>query len=908
MRRCVLVCVGVVLAVGAVGWGQVFGLPALDPELSFWTLETEHFRIHFHQGLEEVAHEVAGLAEDAYGVLKQEFGGAPDKLDITLLDPFDFANGFANPFFGHVGVFSFQGRLSDWSNVRLESWWEMVVFHEIVHAIDLDRTEGISSVGRQIFGNIVLPNMWKPWSFVEGLAVYMKYKHLGESRLNDSRTRAMVRQLVLDGEIPRFDELRQFYDRAEWPAGHLLLYNFSSWFMLYIEETHGDGALRRITDANAGWWENLLGPAGMADFDVVVRRALGVGLDELYAGFRDWLREEFVPEIEELEEGGVTQGLQLTTLGWQTGSPAWSPTGEWIAYTHGGTARGGLRVVRPDGEDDGELVGGDISHPAWTPDGRSLVYSRLDYHGPYYILRDLYLYELGEDKETRLTRGERAYFARVSPDGRYVYYACALGRDGSTALRRLDLVTRESVTVAEFTGAAVHSFALSPDGDRIALCLWQRGGYQDLYLGDAAGGEFVPLTQDRNEVADPVWSPDGSHILFASDPDRISNIYAYNLAEEAFYRVTRTMTYAGAPTVDPGGEHLAYSGYTSAGYDVYRLRLRPESWSQAGFLWEDVPAWLGHPKTDYPLRPYRPAEHLLPAFWLPVPVSGGMGVALAGQDPLGKHSYLGMIGWDWEAGRPATELSYTIRERFPVHLELSAGRGDSHTGITLSLPVELGATLERWCDVGFSLKAVPDRSAEHTLSLGLRQSAHERRDLAAWQGTISVQGALTLWGREREHSLDLSVQQALRLPVEEPHWLALGLEAGWTDTARPEAHAQLGGTAGQFALRGFPEGVLSGPHALRAAVAYDFPLLSIERNLGHRPLFFDDLRGRLLLEAGVAGETLRLEDTAVSLAAELRLSAVVSYVLPVSVTVGVAQGVGQCCPVAYLALPLTSPF
>ncbi len=908
MRCGVLLCVGVLLAVAGGACGQVFGLPALDPELSFWTLETEHFRIHFHQGLEGVAREVAGLAEEAYGTLREEFGGAPDKLDIMLVDPFDFSNGFANPFFDHIGVFAFQGRLSDWSNVRLDSWWEMVVFHELVHAIDLDRTKGISEDARQLLGKVILPNMWKPWSFIEGLAVYMKYKHLGESRLNDARTRAMIRHLVLDGRIPEFHELGQFYNRTEWPAGGLLIYNFSAWFMLYIEEAHGDDALRRINDANAGRLSNLFAPGGMTDFDLAVREALDVGLDELYAGFREWLRAEFAAEAEKLEKAGVTRGLRLTSFGWHTAAPAWSPSGEWIAYTHRGTARQGLRIVCLEGDRERELVSGDISHPDWMPDGLGLVYARLDHHGPYNTLSDLYMYDLDEGKEKRLTSGERAYFARVSPDGRYVYYACALGRDGSTALRRLELDSREITTVAEFPGEAVHSFALCPDGERIALSLLRRGGYQDLYLGDAGGGAFVPLTQDRNEVADPVWSADGRHILFASDPDRISNIYAYSLAEETFYQATWTMSFAGAPTVCPQGEYMAFLGYGSEGYDVYRMGLSPDTWHETSFLWEEIPEWQGYPDTDHQLRPYRALEHLGPAFCLPVPVTGGLGLALAGQDPLGKHYYAGMIGWDWKAGRPAAELSYVVRERFPVQLDLNAGRWGSRAGVSLSLPVELGASLERWGHVGFSLASTAGGPVERTLSLGVRQSEFLRSDLLAQQGTVSLRGALTMWEREREHSLDLSLQRALRLPTEEPHWLAVRLEAGWTDAVRPEAQLRLGGTDGRFALRGFSRGVLTGPQALRGAVLYEFPLLSIERSLGHRPLFFESLRGRVMLEAGTAGDTLRLEQGAVSLAIDLSLSAVVAYNVPLSLTVGVAQGVGEPRPTVYFSLPLDMPF
>ncbi len=908
MGRCALLLCFLVSLVGALACGQMFGLPALDPGLDFWTLETEHFRIHFHQGLEGVAHEVAGLAEDAYDVLKEEFGGAPDKLDLVLVDPFDFANGFANPLFDHIGVFSFQGRLSDWSNVRLDSWWQMVVFHEIVHAIDLDRTKGVSEDARRFLGKIILPNMWKPWAFVEGLAVYTKYKHLGESRLNDARTRAMVRQLVLDGDIPRLDELRQLYSRAEWPAGNLLIYNFSAWFMFFIEETQGEDALRRINDANASRVEGLFGPGGMVDFDQVVRQALGVGLAELYDGFRDWLRGEFVPEIERLEEAGVTQGVRLTGLGWRTEAPVWSPTGEWVAYRHQGPARQGIRVVRPDGEGDREVICGDVSHPAWTPNGQSLVYARLDHHGPYHILSDLYLYDLTESKETRLTTGERAYFARVSPDGRYVYFAGVAGRDGSTAVRKLDLATGELATLVEFPAGAVHSFAVSPEGESLALALWRRGGYQDLYLLQASGGELLPLTQDKNEVADPVWSPDGAYVFFASDPDRISNIYAYSVAEEAFYQVTRTMTFAGGPAVDPEGEFLAYAGYAGEGYDLYRLRIDPTDWTEVRFPWEEVPEWEGYSRTDYPARPYRAFEHMWPAFWLPVPIDGGLGLAVAAQDPLGKHFYFGLVGWDWQAGRPAAELSYTLRERFPVELSVSSGRWGSRVGATLSLPLGFGAVVERWAELGVSVGVSADGPVEHRLSLGLRQEMQRRTDLALTQGNVSLRGALAMWERQRQLSLDVGLQQGYRLPVEPSHWLSVSLQAGWTDAERLEAQYQLGGTEGRFALRGFPRGALAGREALRVAVAYEYPLLSIERNLGHRPLFFDDLRGRLILEVGTAGDRLCRGDPLVSVAAEVSLSMVVSYTLPVSATVGVAQGVGEPRPVVYFRVPLDGPF
>ncbi len=908
MRRRMLLSVVLTMVLGWTGGAQIFGLPALDPALEFRTLDTEHFRIHFHQGLEGVAHEVALIAEDAYSVLKDAFGAAPAKLDLMLADPFDFSNGYANPFFDHIGVFASQIRLSDWANVRLASWWEMVVFHELVHAIELDRTEGPSETVRELFGKVALPSVWKPWAFIEGLAVYMKYKHLGESRLNDARTRAVIRQMVLDGEFPELDALRQFYSRTAWPPGGFLIYNFSAWFMLYIETVHGDDALRRIVETNAAQLENVMAPVGVADFDRVIRQALEVGLEELYAGFRDWLRAEFIPEIEALQLEGVRRGLRLTELGRMTEAPAWSPDGQWIAYTHQGVVRQGLRLMRPDGAEDREIVRGDVAHPVWTPDARALIYARLDHHGPHYIISDLHRYELDAGRETRLTWGERAYFARVSPDGRFVYYGAALGRDGSTALRRLDLVTDERLTVAEFPGASLHSFALCPEGEKAALVLLRRGGYQDLYVLELEGGELQPVTQDRNEVADPVWSSDGSHILFSSDPDRISNVFAYSVDDDAFFQVTRTMTFAGGPTVDPGGTAMAYVGYGRGGYDVYRMPLDPSRWEPASFAKEEVPEWEGYPDSGHDARPYRPLEHLTPVFWLPMPVPGGVGVALTGQDPLGKHAYYGMVGWDWEEGTPTYEVVYNLRERFPVDISLAAGRWGSRQSIDLAIPLALGAGGERWVDLGYSMRQVPDAPDDHSLSIGLRVTDLAAQDVHRRHKSLSLRGSTTFSKAGRHHRVDASWQEALRLPAMDAHWLAVGVETAWTDAARARYHIPLGGTEGRFALRGFPAGVLAGPQALRGAAAHRFSLFPIHRNLGHRPLFFEELSGRLLLEAGHAGDALSLEEARLSLAVECTLSMVAAYNLPVSVTLGVAQGVGEARPVVYLGFSMEGPF
>jgi Tol biopolymer transport system component len=69
------------------------------------------------------------------------------------------------------------------------------------------------------------------------------------------------------------------------------------------------------------------------------------------------------------------------------------------------------------------------------------------------------------------------------------------------------------------TPAVYDNLAISPDLHTIAVAKQEEGGAGDIWTIDVTSGRATRFTSDSANDNDPVWSPDGSRIVFASDRD-----------------------------------------------------------------------------------------------------------------------------------------------------------------------------------------------------------------------------------------------------------------------------------------------------------------------------------------------------------------------------------------------------
>lgn len=379
-----------------------------------------------------------------------------------------------------------------------------------------------------------------------------------------------------------------------------------------------------------------------------------------------------------------------------------------------------------------------------SPDGRKIISIKRDWYRNFSFYGDLYLYDRQTGRAERLTEGARVYRAAFFPDGERILLAQYRWGDRGPILSIFDLQTKQIALLKEFPlhDYFPHSFAVSPDGRQIALSLWRRGGFQDIYLLPVGAIHESPrqITRDRALDLDPVFSPDGSFVLFSSDRSGAFSLYAYRLADAAFFRVPH-------PTPLPERE------------------LDPASWEPVQIEKEPFPSWEGFPETDYPIVAYDPRPTLEPKLWVPLPGWTSLGLATFGEDALRRHRYQFALSFDWERLQPFYRLRYEHRQFTPVFSAmLQRDRARSQQEVRATLP--LITSLSSRQNLSLSYHREERTLTAHTIGLSWRGNLAGEFYLLQqrFEFSVTAQTRTRTGQRLWENQLTFQLQETVRLP------------------------------------------------------------------------------------------------------------------------------------------------
>ena len=212
----------------------------------------------------------------------------------------------------------------------------------------------------------------------------------------------------------------------------------------------------------------------------------------------------------EAEDGGTVPRI-----------PLWSPDGAYVSCVSGKSGADEVWLWPVNGGAGFQLtsLGGRIHSMNWAPGGGSVAVS-CNRYGSY----DVYLVEVPSGRAIRLTDGPLYAVNPVfTPDGRHILYVRLDDRWEDHDVLRIKLDRDDQRVVVQDTDFFDYSYGstfgyplVSSDGERV-LFRSQRSGHVNIWTAPVVGGSPEPLAPEEAEQDDSVWSPAGRQVVYTSN-------------------------------------------------------------------------------------------------------------------------------------------------------------------------------------------------------------------------------------------------------------------------------------------------------------------------------------------------------------------------------------------------------
>lgn len=596
---------------------------AYDPALRWRTIVTEHFRVHFHQGEEQLAEEFSRKVEEIYDTMTEELRWkAKMKTDVVLTDRTDRANGFATTIpYNAITIFV----TAPWEDSTLslyEDWGEAIFTHELTHVLHMETNHGIVAAARAVVGRVASTNDVSPWWVIEGLATFQETRHTAGGRGRTPYVDMIKRTAFVEDAWPPLGNLDGLQARP--PSGNLR-YLFGQDFIQFVADQQGEDVWTK--------WIHQYG--SHVPFLLPSRKVFGKTLQKLYGEWSDFRAAEYGAEVARLEALGIREGALISDGKATCSAPAFAPDDSRLIWSCYDLRKGNaLWTAEADGS-GATILKQDFGAKSftWRADSKAFVYATTHIVNRFNTWSDVYMFDVESKKVKALTSGARARDPDFSPDGSRLLVITNDAQDNQLEVMTVDQRRTRLTDHHDHTQYSTPRY--SPDGRLVAVSIWE-DGQRDLWLIRPDGSRARRLTLDAGIDRDPAWSSDGRWLFFASDRTGIPNIFAIDTTTERLWQVTNVRTGAAKPSISTDMTRMAYDQYSQDGWEIRLMTLDPGQWIDRGTLprplehgaplaslmsppgtrvalADDVGAWDGEPVTrKRPLgAPFDPvaAEH-----------------------------------------------------------------------------------------------------------------------------------------------------------------------------------------------------------------------------------------------------------------------------------------------------------
>ncbi|MDX8381753.1 MAG: hypothetical protein R8M14_06535 [Ghiorsea sp.] len=917
-----------------------------DSQLTWETQESAHFRVHFRNDEQTVADKVLGISESVYQRLTPIFNWHPlDKTDIVLSDEVDLSNGFAGPvpanrmtlFVNHPNHVN---SLEDHAG-----WFELLISHEFVHILQLDKAKGSPNGGRNVFGRfpLLFPNLYQPAWMLEGMATYFETdKDKGIGRGQSAYFEMMMRMEVAHGIKP----LRQVNQPlVTWPIGNSR-YLYGVYFYQFIAFTYGEETLMKLVES----YSDHLIPFRI---NGVYEDVLGKDLSTLWDEFETYLHTQFDSQIKVLKQQAMnapSSSQQLTSSGDDKRSLHQAKDGRIFFVQDHLTTGSSVMMIQGNGINPVAQVIADVHAGArldWHENSGLLVAQpELCHQANTYF--DLYHMDANTGQETRLTHCQRYIFATWSPDGKHIM--AVKNESGQHALHLLDAHgVLQQVLWQGSDDISLSGTDWSADGELLLSSVWRKGQGWNIEVFDIKDKSWRSITTNQAIKTDAQFVLDTHDIVFSMAYEGVYNIFQWHENDGSIDQITHVLGGAFSPMVSASSTLLSIN-YNAKGFDVSRENLIANS---------SVKPMVKMEKDENPLQPkdktlatsisppivYQPWDSLKPTSWFPAFTISNQGAEVGattfGSDVLNRHTYNLYAGYQSVSQTPVFNIDYIYDRWFPV-LQLHAEKRenpyyDNQNNLVALVSVQrLDAQLvfpwlkmeDSWrSHVGLSYETsdLSWLSPSYTTnfsgykdavwgsalvydsreSYGRSISDFSTGSLSSLvletgkglQGDYSGHAVLASWRKyfDLSHEQVFAVRADVALSNQDTRSYSLGGTINTSVTSLNIAQTITPFNKRRFALRGYnnSEVLLTGHNMALTSLEYRFPIARIERGWMAPPVGVHQVFGQVFVDTGRLGTSLQQAKTYTGFGLELGADVVLFYSLPVRLQMGYAKGLDE---------------
>ena len=550
------------------------------PEFNWFTFETAHFKVHYHEETENTARESATVAEAIYHPITDFYSFKPEeKTHIVLLDPDDYSNGAAYYYDNKIVIWASP---LDFELRGSHRWLQNVITHEFAHIISLQKS---MKMGTRIPGGYLqIMNYEKenrpdvlygypnsiisypfpgtcipPW-FAEGIAQYMY--DTADYDMWDSHRDMVLRDRVINNNMLSFTEMNTFGKKG---IGNESTYNAGYALATYLTNEFGSDVISQIID-------ELSKPHNFSINKAFVN-VLGISGDEVYLDFKSSLEARYNSITEPLKvlpiKGKVLQAEGTTNL-----FPKWHPKENGYVYLSNKEndffGQTDLFYHSFDSGKNTKIKSGVISAPTWHPSGDKVYYSKKakfpNRNGSRFY--DIYSYDFDKDEEERLTIDARAFSpVFIEKDSAIAYLSTY---DGGQDLYLLDLKTSTTSRLTNFTDRPMISYLYYDSFSNKLYFDLTENHFRDIYSFDLRSHEIDVFAGNKFYDERNFSSHNSKYKIYSTDKSGIYNLYVLNTLDSTAGYVTNVLGGAFMPDVSKNGKIL-FSLYQNGSYNISLL-------------------------------------------------------------------------------------------------------------------------------------------------------------------------------------------------------------------------------------------------------------------------------------------------------------------------------------------------